>query len=114
MARCMPSEPEYFVGSSFICCWYHGKNPCMTWDIVCVSFSESTVGFAPEKSSCTPEKSRFKLDISSDDGSMLMDDASKAGMLDRSRFMPDRSRLLERSAEESPAVSLDWSNVNAC
>ena len=85
----------------------------MTWAIACDSFAESTVGCAPSKSSVMPEKSRFKLDRSSAEASMLIDEVSKAGRLDRSRLVPERFRLLERSAEESPAVSLDWSMENA-
>ncbi len=79
----------------------------MTWAIASDSFEASTVGCAPSKSSVMPLKSRFKLDMSSAEGSMLIDEASKAGRLDRSMPAPERFRLLDRSAEDSPAVSLD-------
>ena len=60
-----------------------------------------------------PLKSRFMLLRSMADGSMLMDDASNAGMFDRSRFMPERSKLLDRSAPSRPDVNAFSSNMNA-
>ena len=95
------------------CAANHAGYPCTMPMTPAVSASVLMVGCTPSKLMSSPLKSRFSLLTSMALGSMLMEDASKAGKLERSRFIPDKSMLAPRSAPCSPAASALSSNVKA-
>ena len=120
MAACVAGSDRYAATAASAlppaysgCAASHAGYPCTMSMTPAVSTSVLMVGRTPSKLMSNPLKSRFSLLTSMALGSMLMEDASKAGKLERSRFMPDKSMLAPRSAPCSPAASALSSNVKA-
>ena len=112
MAACVAGSARYAATAVSMlppacsgCAANHAGYPFTMSMTPAVSTSVLMVGCTPSKLMSNPLKSRFSLLMSMALGSMLIEDASKAGKLERSRFMPDKSMLAPRSAPCSPAVS---------